>query len=430
MILEKHCLDRRSYSSLLRKLIGSLLAMLICAAPQVAGADEAGETADGDGLNNLIDARKVALSFRYRFEGVDDEAFSEDAEASTLRSRLSLQLGEYRDFDFFVEVDDVREVIWDNFDAGQGNTPSRTRYPQVNDPEGTEINQVYLDYNGIEDWLVRLGRQRINLDNQRFVGGVGWRQNEQAYDSVKIGYEGDVISATYAVVAKVRRIFGDDVPAGRHEQGGTHLLNVSRDVAGIGKLAGYYYRIHNKDAAAASTSTIGGRLTGTYDLDEDLGIRYAAEFARQRDAGNNPADYSANYWHLDAGVVFGTFDVGLGWEVLAGDADSTSYKAFRTPFATLHAFNGWADKFLRTPAAGLDERYLKFKMTPGRTVVQLRYHDFRTEDGGSSLGDEINLQVGYKISDRLRGDFYYATFDGTDSIADTEKVWLQMSFVL
>jgi hypothetical protein len=406
------------------------LVTLICTASQVSLADEAGEPAKGDSLDNLIDGGKVALSFRYRFEGVDDDAFSADAEASTLRSRLSLQSGKYRDFEFFVEVDDVHEVIWDDFDAGQGNTPSRTRYPQVNDPEGTEINQVYVDYNGFKDWSVRLGRQRINLDNQRFVGGVGWRQNEQTYDAVKIGYEGDAFSATYAFVATVRRIFGDDVPAGKHEQDGTHLLNVSGDIAGIGKLAGYYYRIDNEDAAAASTATIGGRLTGSQNLDEDLKIRYAAEFARQTDAANNAADYSANYWNLDAGVVFGIYDVGIGWEVLAGDADSALNEAFRTPFATLHAFNGWADKFLGTPAAGLDDKYVKFKATPGRTIVQLRYHDFETEDGGSSLGDEIDLQVGYKINDRLRGDFYYATFDGAGGVSDTDKVWLQLFFAL
>ncbi|MDH3644225.1 MAG: alginate export family protein [Gammaproteobacteria bacterium] len=407
-----------------------LVCLTLVGALVVASGAFAAESSSSDSLDNLIDGGEVALSFRYRFEHVDDDAFSEEADASTLRSRLSLQSGAYRDFDFFIEVEDVHEVFWDDFNAGQGNTPSRTEYPVVADPEGTEINQVYVDYNGFEDWSVRVGRQRINLDNQRFVGGVGWRQNEQTYDALKIGYQSDAISGTYAFVTKVRRIFGDDVPAGKHEQDGTHLLNVSGDISGIGKLAGYYYRIDNDDAASFSTSTIGARLTGSQNLDEDLKIRYAAEFASQSDAENNPDDYSANYWSLDAGVVFGIFDVGIGWEVLEGDADSADYEAFRTPFATLHAFNGWADKFLGTPAAGLDDKYLKFKATPGQTIVQVRYHDFEAEDGGSSLGDEIDIQVGYKINDRLRGDFYYATFDGKNGISDTDKLWLQMSFAL
>jgi hypothetical protein len=408
----------------------TLCGVLLVVPGTFAAESAAVETADSDSLDNLIDGGEVALSFRYRFEHVDDDGFSEDADASTIRSRLSLQSGEYRDFDFFVEVEDVREVIWDDFNAGQGNTPGRTEYPVVADPEGTEINQAYVDFNGLTDIGVRVGRQRINLDNQRFVGGVGWRQNEQTYDAVKIDYRSDVISGTYAYIAKVRRIFGDDVPAGKHEQDGTHLLNASGEISGIGKLSGYYYHIDNEDAAAASTSTFGARLTGSQNLDEDLKIRYEAEFARQSDAASNPADYSASYWHLDAGVVFGIYDVGVGWELLGGDADSAVNEAFRTPFATLHAFNGWADKFLGTPAAGLDDKYIKFKATPGKTIVQLRYHDFQADDGGANFGDEIDLRVGYKINDRLRGDFYYATFDGKGGITDTDKLWLQMSFAL
>jgi hypothetical protein len=407
-----------------------MLALLACTVCAVCVAGETRDPAHKDMLSNLIDGGEVALSFRYRYEGVDDDAFAKDADASTLRSRLSLQSGEYREFDFFVEVDDVRELVWDDFNAGQGNSPSRTEYPVVADPEGTEINQVYVDYNGFKDWTLRFGRQRINLDNQRFIGGVGWRQNEQTFDAVQIDYQSEAWSATYSFVNKVRRIFGDDVSAGTHDQDGTHLLNVAGDIAGLGKLVGYYYRIDNEDDAAASTSTFGARLTGSYKPNEDLKVRYAAEFARQSDIANNPSDFHANYWHLDAGIAVGIYDVGLGWEVLTGDADSTSYEAFRTPLATLHAFNGGADKFLRTPSAGLDDKYVKFMATPGRAVVQIRYHDFEADDGGLNLGDEIDIHVGYKLTDRFSGGIYYASFDGSNGVSDTDKVWLQASFAL
>ncbi len=77
-------------------------------------------------------------------------------------------------------------------------------------------------------------------------------------------------------------------------------------------------------------------------------------------------------------------------EVLTGDANDSG-KAFRTPLATLHVFNGWADKFLTTPAAGLDDRYLKFK-------VVLRLHNIESEDGVSNFGDELDLRIGYKLN--------------------------------
>ena len=99
---------------------GVLVCLALCGVGLVVPGAFAAESADSDSLDNLIDGGEVALSFRYRFEHVDDDAFSEDADASTVRSRLSLQSGEYRDFDFFVEVEDVHEVIWDDFNAGQG----------------------------------------------------------------------------------------------------------------------------------------------------------------------------------------------------------------------------------------------------------------------------------------------------------------------
>jgi hypothetical protein len=96
----------------------------------------------------------------------------------------------------------------------------------------------------------------------------------------------------------------------------------------------------------------------------------------------------------------------------------------------LHIFNGWADKFLSTPAAGLDDRYLKVKATRGRAIAQLRYHEFEAEDGGADFGDELDLRFGYKLSDRLHGDLYYAKYRGNSGFADTEKFWLMLSFKL
>src|SRR3546814_7541468 len=39
---------------------------------------------------------------------------------------------------------------------------------------------------GIAGTVLTVGRQRISLDDQRFVGSVGWRDNEQTFDVVRI----------------------------------------------------------------------------------------------------------------------------------------------------------------------------------------------------------------------------------------------------
>ena len=46
--------------------------------------------------------------------------------------------------------------------------------------------------------------------------------------------------------------------------------------------------------------------------------------------------------------------IGGGYEVLGAD-DGAALTSFQTPLATLHKFQGWADKFLTTPPNGIRE---------------------------------------------------------------------------
>lgn len=373
----------------------------------------------------LMDDATVGLSFRYRYEHVDEDGFGDNADASTLRSRLSLDSGDYRSFSFFVEVEDIREILGDDYDAGAGNTPGRIRFPVVADPEGTEINQAFVEYAGFAETQLRLGRQRINLDNQRFVGGVGWRQNEQTFDAFSVDYDSDLGRVFYAAVDNVNRVFGDDVPAGDHEQDLTHLLNLSTRFEGLGDAAAYHYAIDNEDAPAFSTRTTGIRLEGSRELPE-LEFGYLAEYARQSDMAGNPVSYDADYWHLNATATVAVMTFGAGWEVLSGDADQPG-EAFRTPLATLHAFNGWADRFLATPDAGLDDRYLTASATSGPWVFEARGHLFEAEDGGTDYGNEIDLRVGRSFGADLQLDLFAAAFDGDGPFDDVTKVWLMFS---
>lgn len=379
----------------------------------------------GDPVADLVREGTAALSFRYRYEFVEDDKFEEEAHASTLRSRLSLQSGTYRAFSFFVEADDIREIIADDFNAGAGNTPGRTEYPVVADPEGTEVNQAYVDYAGFAHTRLRFGRQRINLDNQRFVGGVGWRQNEQTFDAASIDWNDDRTRLFYAVVDNVNRIYGEDVPDGDHRQERTHLLNVSTGLAGIGRLSGYHYAIDNEDVSSFSTATTGLRLAGERKP-ADVAFTYQLEYAQQSDLADNPVSYDADYWHLNAGAKFGLFDVSAGWELLGGDSDRPG-RAFRTPLATLHAFNGWADVFLTTPDAGIDDRYLAAKAAKDAWVVELQGHRFEADDGGGEFGDELDVRVGYRFGPHLLLDVFAAVFDGEGVYEDVTKAWLMVT---
>jgi len=390
--------------------------------------------AETDKLSSLIDEGEATLSFRYRYESVDHDSFAENAQASTLRSRLSLKSGNYKLLNFFLELDDIHTIAKNDYNEGAGNTPGRLQYPVVADPEGAEFNQLYAELNiapGSSGKLrTRFGRQRINLDNQRFIGGVGWRQNEQTYDAASLQYTHGKFTGFYAYVDQVNRIFGPDVPAGKHDQNGTHLVNVSGNLSQTAKLAAYYYGIDNSDSPSFSTNTWGVRVTGEGKANSGTKLSYALEYAVQHDAGNNPGKFSANYWNLQATAAKAQIKISLGWEVLEGDANSPANEAFRTPLATLHAFNGWADVFLATPKAGLDDKYVKLQYGKEQWVLHARYHHFEEQDGNARLGDEIDLRMGYKFSENLRGDLYFADFYGKNGLSDVRKFWLALSLTL
>ena len=151
------------------------------------------------------------------------------------------------------------------------------------------------------------------------------------------------------------------------------------------------------------------------------------EFATQDDAGNNPVSYDAQYlrlggsYSLDSGL-----SLGLDFESLGGA--STPGMSFRTPLATLHAFQGWADMFLATPDAGVDDLFATVKYKAGRWNLTGIYHDFSAETGSGDYGTEIDLSVGTAINDNLGILFKGALFNG-DSAAypDTNKFWIMFT---
>lgn len=376
----------------------------------------------------LVDG-KVGLDLRYRLELVDEDGFDEDAEASTLRTRLNYRTGTWRGLNAFVEFSDVREVGLDDFNAGAGSTPDRTRFPVVADPEDTRVNQAWLGFAPADGLVLKAGRQRIKLDNDRFVGNVGWRQNEQTYDGGSLEFKRGGWNLFYSYVGHVNRIFDSDVPAGDHDHE-THLVNTKLDLNPNHRLTGYFYKIEDEDQQVFSNRTFGVRYTGSAGLVQETVLDWLLEFAYQEDAGDAPVDFDAYYVHARAGLDWHRlFKPLIGFERLEGSRRSGA--AFRTPLATLHAFNGTADRFLSTPDAGLDDAYVGFTGAHARLGWNVTWHHFSTETGSSTLGHELDGSLNVRLHETTSLLLKVAYFDDDDPRRrGVTKFWTMLSFAL
>lgn len=375
-------------------------------------------------LSEAIAAGESQVSLRYRMEHADEDGYAEDALASTLRLRLGYGTGTWGGWSTFGEFDYVSEMFVDDYDSGGGTSPGKTQYPTIADPAGADLNQLFLEY-GAGNWRWRAGRQRILLDDERFVGAVGWRQNEQTFDALSVlGTRGN-LQLFYGYVANANRIFGDTVDAGDHRMQ-THLLNLQ-----VGSpramLSPYAYIIDNKDDASASTATFGLRVAGTL-LRGRHTVAYAAGYARQSDAFDAPVEFDATLlhaavrWEFPAGVT-----AGLGADSLGGDRGRPG-AAFRTPLATLHAFQGWADRFLATPDGGIVDVFASAGYRHGPWHLELVYHDFSAESATGDFGREVDIAVGRRLDERHSLLLKAAQFDSAHpGFPDTRKLWVMLT---
>ena len=409
----------------MRKILPALV--LMTCLPQAAIADEQ--------INNLFPLSGFYADARYRYEHVDQDNRVLDADASTLRIKTGYKTNTAYDFQGLIEFEAVGNVF---ADEDYNNTVNgKSQFPVIADPDGVELNQLWLSYAGFPDTTIKAGRQGINLDNQRFIGTVGWRQNDQTFDSVLLTNSSiPDLNLAYGHVWNVNRIFSDDHPLGDLDTE-THVAHANYKVTDWLDLTAYGYWLDIDLAQALSSRTYGLRATGKAPIDDKWTFFYEAEIAEQDDHAGNPNNYDATYYHVAPGVKWQNLTLQAGFESLEGNGTV----GFATPLATLHKFNGWADQFLNTPANGLEDMYGKVVYKFDRihpwidsTTFTGVYHDFEAENGGMDYGDELDLQLSRPLkldnigwSEGSSIALKYADYDDDNFSTDTKKWWIVFS---
>jgi hypothetical protein len=399
--------------------------------PWVCGLAHGG---DAGTLQGALESTKPLIELRLRMENVDQEGLPRDARAITLRARLGFETGKFLNTSLMIEADGIVPIRNDY--RPDPTIASMTSYPVVADAKTYEINRLQLTNTSLPGTTITLGRQRILLDDQRFIGNSGWRQNEQTFDALRFvnkSIANLTIDASW--LNQVNRVNGPDSPQGRYE-GDSFLFNAGYQT-GVGRISAYGYLLGFDNLAGVpaavrdSSSTYGLRFAGE-KLVGKIRLAYLACYARQTDHERNPLDFDVAYEAAELTGTFEQYSLGAGTEILAGNG----VKGFTTPLASLHKFQGWADKFTVTPPHGLEDR----SVNAGATYKALgkldslsfvvSYHDFQAEHIAADYGHEWDASVAARIK-HVNLLLKYADYRQGElaSARTTEKLWAQLEYL-
>ncbi len=356
------------------------------------------ETETGSGIKQALVNGTVGLNLLLGYEYSDVEGNGLDAAHGVItRTRLDYLTGDYKGFSAYVQAQYVGPI-------NRHYSPEDPTYDTIADPEAFRFHQAYLAYSGY-DSEGRFGSQEILLDNERFIGNVGWRLNAQSFNAASVANHSiSNVALYYAYADSINRVDGE---IDRDRQ--YHMANAEWQACEISKVSAFAYLQRNDGLGTLDKlDTYGVRAWGSSEA-----IRHEIMVALQRDA----------YY----GSVFGeasidAFDMGGGIEYISGGSDVK--ERFQTLDGTGHKFNGWADQFLGTSGGlegGLVDLYGQVTTTVFEELTLMGiYHYFNTVDQTAAgfdgeYGQEIDLMAKYPICpnfDVLAACAYYMTGDG------------------
>lgn len=365
---------------------------------------------------------------RLRYEFAREENAQAPSNGLTQSLRLGLETPIFSRFTALIEGEAVFAIV-DDFDDGTNNNPGQ---PIILDPNSLEVNRAQITAKLSKEAYFTLGRQRLAIDDQRFIGTFAFRQNDQTFDAAHASWRtrgGSTFQAGY--FNRVNRALGADNVNGRF-RGDSFFLNANLQTP-FGRFGAFHYAFDletgpddNLNNANASRTT-GARFDGRWHRGQ-IGLDIEASYARQTEFADNPFDYRADYWLAGARAFLGPVDINFRAESLgAGDEQS-----FQTPVATLHAFQGDADIFLITPPDGVQDLALSAGWDIG-TIGQItgikagiKHHWFSAERGNSDYGTEIDLFLSASVQE-FGVSLAYANYDADTFSTDTERVFVTIS---
>lgn len=410
----------KSAVSRLRDLASGLFCFCLAGFPNIAQAQHSEEQVP----EAWQLSPRFSLDVRTRYQNTT-QSERPDGEALTSRFQLAGEIDLTQDTIFLAEVEGNIALV-DNFNDG---TRNGTGLPFIPDPDGFEMNRLAIVSEAIDGVRVTAGRQRIALDDWRFIGAFPFRQNDQTFDAIR--FETSSLgpgTLDVGYIGRVLRPLGDDNPGGRFT--GDSIFANYNLATPLGRLTAYHYRLDIETGPQGpnrhifSNRVTGGRLFGRRHW-QDFGLVWDFAYARQVDHEDNPNDFETDYWLAELTLEPGSSGVTLRAETL-GSGDN---QGFQTPLGSLHRFQGLSDQFLRTPDTGVRDVSLLARHDFSRVGifdsvrVFARHHWFRADANTAKFGTEWNTSISGQYKDVVLS-LEYADYAADTFSVDTRSVFL------
>lgn len=404
--------------SLLLVHLGSVALALPLSASAIA-QDKPPEAALADPNTSIQTPAVLRLETRARYEWAVAADTGLDSEALTLRLRPSLELTPGPQISILAEVEAIVSLLPDRRNGFLNPAGGSA----IADARTLELNRLQIEWAPTTAIALTLGRQRISLDDERFIGTVDFRQNQQTYDALTTALQLPVRAVLQAgYIWRVGRIFGADQPSGVFDSD-SFFANLAMPVTG-GQVSLYHYDLDLDDriGGGARSRTTGAAWRGRA-FSEYFGLFWELAYAQQNAGLRKP-----EYWRAGASVERGELGLALRAERLGSDQGV----AFQTPLATLHRFQGAADLFLVTPPQGITDVEARAVWRIGSlglaraTSLAVQMNRFSPASGTGQLGQEWGGEFATTLANSrlsLAAAHYRAASFGTD----TTRLWITVS---
>ena len=364
----------------------------------------------------------VKLNIRPRVEIVDS---TKSATAFTNRLQVGIEAKNIVDIDGLsvsFEATKVTPLIDDYHSSSSKSGNFNPSLATIIDPPITNFTKAFLRYKFKQTTLV-LGEKPLNLDTQRFIGSVGWRQMPQTFGMFAVSHK--INSQLSVLGALLYRRNGIKPENDKQYNRGSGILHTEFVHSGPLTVTGYAYlleSIHN---------TYGANIKGEFDI-SPLIVSYRAEYALQKNpsVGNTSATtLDTNYYNLEIGVKNNHLFSKIGFEVFGEKGNGST--GFSTPYATGHKFNGWSDVLLGKISSGNNDGLKDFNLTIGYESQSFGkgmfvYHKFDSVINTTNFGSEVDFLYKKKIFSQIDFLLKIALYDNGDnsSLVATNKYWI------